>query len=244
MDQTDRVDEDELSRRLGWLTDGTDLLTGTVAELPDGAFGEPSVLPGWTRAHVIGHLARNADALVNLLTWARTGVETPMYPDQDSRQRDIERSASQPPARLRADLSDSIGRLAEAIEGMPAAAWQHTVRTNRGRPVPGAEVPWMRVREVWVHAVDLGARATFADVPADLGAALLADAFFFAARQPDPPAVRVLASDAELELSLGEPGAAGAAEVRAPIRELLPWALGRDRLLPAGVDWPALPAWL
>jgi len=240
---TCRVDQDELNRRLGWLDDGTALLSGTVAELPDEALAGPSVLPGWTRAHVVGHLARNADALINLLTWARTGVETPMYPDQDSRERDIERTAGRPPAELRVDLQGGIIRLAEAIRTMPAEAWQATVRTNRGRPVPGAEVPWMRVREVWVHAVDLAGRATFADVPADLAAALLTDAFFFAARHPEPPAVRVLATDAELELSLGRPEATPV-EVRAPIRELLPRALGRHRLLPAGVDWPELPSWL
>jgi maleylpyruvate isomerase len=246
------VDQDQLNRRLGWLQDGTALLTTTVADLPDEDLAGESLLAGWTRAHVVGHLARNAEALLNLLNWARTGVETPMYPDQASRERDIERSAGQPPAALRADLQDCITRFAAALEEMPVEAWQHTVRTNRGRPVPAAEVPWMRVREVWVHAIDLGGRASFADVPLDLGAALLTDAFFFASRNPDSPAVRVLASDAELELSLGgerdaaEPGPATAepVEVRAPIRELLPWALGRHRLLPAGVDWPELPAWL
>ena len=238
------MDQDELNRRLGWLADGTALLTETVAELPDQALAEASLLPGWTRAHVVGHLARNADALINLLTWARTGVETPMYPDQASRERDIERSAGQPPAELRADLQGGIARLAEAIRAMPAEAWQHTVRTNRGRPVPAAEVPWMRVREVWVHAIDLGGRAGFADVPVDLGAALLTDAFFFASRNPESPTVRVLATDADLELRLGEPDAAEPVEVRAPVGDLLPWALGRHRLLPAGVDWPELPGWL
>lgn len=233
---------EELNRQLRWMHDGTELAVATVRELPDDALAAPSLLPGWTRAHVVGHLARNADALVNLLNWARTGIETPMYPTQDSRQDDIERSAGQPPQQLRADLGEAVERLDEAVRAMPEHAWQQTVRTNRGRPVPGAEVPWMRVREVWVHAVDLGGRATFADVPVDVAAALLTDAFFFAGRNPEVPPVRVLATDAELELSLGEPGAEPA-EVRAPVRELLPWALGRQGV-PASADWPALPAWL
>ena len=41
--------------------------------------GAPSLLPGWTvgpRAHPRGAQRRR---LINLLTWARTGVETPMY---------------------------------------------------------------------------------------------------------------------------------------------------------------------
>jgi maleylpyruvate isomerase len=237
------VDQDLLNRRLGWLQDGTELLTATVAGLPDQALAGPSLLPGWTRASVLGHLARNADALLNLLSWARTGVETPMYPDQASRERDIERTAGQPPAELRADLQDGIARLADGIRSMPAEAWQHPVRTNSGRRVPAAEVPWMRVREVWVHTVDLAAGVTFSDVPLELGEALLTDAFFFAARHPEPPAVRVQASDAGLVTNLAADGQQPV-EVRAPVRQLLPWALGRHRLLPAGTDWPELPAWL
>lgn len=234
--------QDELERRLHWMHDGTDLLTRTVDDLSDAALAQPSLLDGWSRAHLVGHLARNADALINLLDWARTGIETPMYPDQQSRERDIERSAAQQPDALRADLLDGIVRLEQAIAAMPEEGWQAQVRTNRGRPIPGAEVPWMRVREVWVHAVDLGGGAGFADVPVDVAAALLCDAFFFAGRQPTAPAVRMVATDAELELSLGDP--ADAAEVRAPVAQLLPWALGRYRLLPAGRDWPSLPAWL
>jgi maleylpyruvate isomerase len=238
------VNEDELNRRLSWMRDGTELLTSTVDELTDEELAGPSLLPGWTRAHLVGHLARNADALVNLLDWARTGVETPMYPNPESRQDDIERSAKQPPAELRADLSNGIVRLDEAVRAMPEDAWQAEVRTNRGRPVPGAEVPWMRVREVWVHTVDLAGAATFADVPTDVGAALLTDAFFFAGRQPEAPAVRLVATDAELELRLGNPGGEPT-EVRAPVRELLPWALGRHLALPpSAAGWPVLPAWL
>jgi len=124
---------------------------------------------------------------------------------------------------------------------MPDAGWAGMVRTARGRPVPGAEVPWMRVREVWVHAVDLDAGASFADIPVEVGAALLTDAFSFAANRPDAPAVLVRATDAELELRLG---ADDAVPVLAPVVELLPWALGRDALRSAGRDWPRLPPWL
>ncbi len=237
------VMSEDLNRQLRWMHDGTELVVATVQDLPDDALAGPSLLPGWTRAHVVGHLARNADALVNLLNWARTGVETPMYPNQDSRQDDIERSSTQPPGQLRADLGAAIERLDEAVRTMPEQAWQQTVRTNQGRPVPGSEVPWMRVREVWVHAVDLGGRAGFADVPLDVAAALLADAFFFAGRHPEAPPVHVLATDAELELRLGD-AAGPVAEVRAPVSELLPWALGRQGVPAAGAGWPALPAWL
>ena len=57
----------------------------TVAALTDSQARAPSLLPGWTRGHVVTHLARNADALRNLLTWARTGIPTPMYPSRQAR---------------------------------------------------------------------------------------------------------------------------------------------------------------
>jgi maleylpyruvate isomerase len=63
----------------------TDRLLATVDGLDDAALRAPSLLPGWTRAHVLTHIARNADGLVNLVTWARTGEETPMYASTQAR---------------------------------------------------------------------------------------------------------------------------------------------------------------
>ena len=40
---------------------------------------------------------------------------------------------------------------------MPDDAWDGEIRTALGRATTGAEVPWMRVRESWVHALDLDA---------------------------------------------------------------------------------------
>ena len=64
------------------------------ARLTDTQIDGPSALPGWNRATLLTHLARNADALGNLLTWARTGVETPMYADPSSRAADIDAGRS------------------------------------------------------------------------------------------------------------------------------------------------------
>ena len=53
----------------------TSRLTAAAAGLTDAQAREPSRLPGWSRGHVLTHLARNADGLRNLLIWARTGIE-------------------------------------------------------------------------------------------------------------------------------------------------------------------------
>lgn len=89
---------------------------------------------------MIAHVARNADALVNLLAWARTGVETPMYASPESRDADIATTASLPPAALRADLIEARTRLAEAVEQLSETAWVAQVRTAQGRTVPAREV--------------------------------------------------------------------------------------------------------
>jgi uncharacterized protein (TIGR03083 family) len=46
--------------------EATRLLIDTVSTLPPAATAEPSLLRGWTRGHLLAHLARNADALTNL----------------------------------------------------------------------------------------------------------------------------------------------------------------------------------
>src|SRR5919198_6055635 len=78
---------------LGWADEGQQRIDDSVAGLTDGDARAPSRLAGWSRGHVLTHLARNADALVNLLTWARTGVERPMYVSSDQRDADIEAGA-------------------------------------------------------------------------------------------------------------------------------------------------------
>ena len=52
---------------MGEVDRATDRMLRTAATLDDAAVAAPSPLPGWTRGHVLTHLARNADGLGNLL---------------------------------------------------------------------------------------------------------------------------------------------------------------------------------
>ena len=63
---------------LAWVAHGTRLFTEQVAGLDEQSISAPSILPGWTRKHLVAHVAANADALGNLVRWARTGERTPM----------------------------------------------------------------------------------------------------------------------------------------------------------------------
>ena len=74
---------------LDWVAEGQQRAEDAAAGLDDARLHEPSRLAGWSRGHVLSHLARNADALVNLLAWARTGVESRMYATAGGREEGI-----------------------------------------------------------------------------------------------------------------------------------------------------------
>lgn len=222
-----------------WLRVGTGHLCVLADELDDAAFADASALPGWSRAHVIGHLARNAEALGRLCSWAATGIETPMYSGPGQRAADIESSAVLPPSTLRAQLGSTAADLEKALDVLDAGGWDALVRSALGREIPASEIPWLRVREVWFHAVDLDAGCTVGHFPAGLVDALLDDVVTGLSVKPSCPAVALRATDRGRGWDLG---AGGPIEVDAPAAALLAWVSGRGPA-PAGKA-PALPAWL
>ncbi|MBI4940318.1 MAG: maleylpyruvate isomerase family mycothiol-dependent enzyme [Actinobacteria bacterium] len=155
----------DLGATLSFVTTGTKLCADAVAGLDEAGFAAPSALPGWTRKHLVTHLAANAEALLRLLHWATTGERTPMYSSPEQRNADIEAGAQRPGTDLARWFTTSAARLDEALTAMPADAWAAEVVTAQGRTVPASEIPWMRAREVLVHAVDLATGVTFADLP-------------------------------------------------------------------------------
>jgi maleylpyruvate isomerase len=238
----DHLDDDtEYDRALELLALVTDDFLDDVRELDDAAVREASACPGWSRAHVITHVARNADALGNLVEWARTGVETPMYPSWDARNADIEAGAGRSAADLEADLESSGERLLAALAGLPLERRHAPVRNGSGQEAPGHEVLWWRVREVAYHHVDLRTGHTFADLPAAVLARGLDEAVDRLAARDGAPGLALEATDAPGRWCVGD----GAVTVRGRAADLLGWLTGRadgDRLQADG-PLPALPAW-
>jgi maleylpyruvate isomerase len=222
---------------LQWWADGEIVVARHVDRLTDDDLAADSGLPEWSRAHVVAHLARNADALVNLLTWARTGVETPMYPSRAARSAGIAATAVLRPCELRDDYVAACDRLAKAVEAMPADAWTAQVRNGQGAEIPVSAVPWMRAKEVWVHGVDLRAGLAFADLPADFCAALVDDVRgVFAAREQTPD-VTIVATD------VGRTWGDGGTRVEGPVSAVAAWLTRSDASGLIG-NVPPPPAWL
>jgi maleylpyruvate isomerase len=227
----------DLETSLRWWSEGELVVAGRVGDLTDDDLAAPSALAGWSRAHVVAHLARNADALINLLTWARTGVETPMYPSQEARDSGIAATVALPPAELRADYAEACARLAAAIETFPGEAWSEEVRTRQGAALPASQVPWMRAKEVWVHGVDLSAGLTFADAPAGFCTALVDDVLGVFAGRDQAPDVTILATDVDRTWGSGGP------TVQGPVSAVAAWLTRSDASGLTG-DVPQPPVWI
>jgi maleylpyruvate isomerase len=214
----------------------------TARTLSDADVLAPSALPGWTRGHVLTHIARNADGLVNLLTWAATGVEHPQYPYPGARTEAIEAGAARPIAAQLSDLESSARRFAEALTTVPPENWQHEVRWSGGDPRPASKILDSRLREVAIHHLDLDAGYSASDWPSPFALKILESVVpAFELRGISPITLLPTDVDARIEVSGGSK-----VEARGPASALATWLLGRDdgsALSVTGGPLPSPPAW-
>ncbi len=206
----------------------------------DGDPSAPSLLPGWTRGHLLTHVARNADGLVNLLNWARTGVRTPQYASWEQRESDIAAGADRPWDLLLDDVRDSGARFAAAAEALDLGDWTVQLDLPNG-PQPAALIPWRRLREVEVHHVDLAGPYTPADWPEAFAHRVLHEV----AHGLDGVSLTLYPTE------LGHPvqvGSGGPPSVAGPAYALAAWLAGRSpgaelAVTPVG-PLPPVPEWI
>jgi maleylpyruvate isomerase len=216
---------------------GTAYLLRKLQELRDDDLDAPSLLPGWSRRHLVAHIGYNARALARLVQWARTGVETPMYESDDQRRHEIVFGATLPPRALRHLVEHAVVHLNVEWRDLEDAQWDHPVVTAQGREVPVRETAWMRAKEVWVHAVDLGNGGSFHDFPAEMNDRIIDDVFRVWTRRGESVSVRVAKTDrtgADAVRSHGAPSDPDA-EVSGRTADLARWLARGD---PRGVSSP------
>jgi maleylpyruvate isomerase len=203
-------------------------LVGAIAGLSDADVRAPSPLPGWTRGHVLTHLARNAEGGTRLLEWARTGVPSYEYESLTARAAAIEQGAGRPAAALAADVRSSANGFFAAADGMPAQAWQRTVRWTTGHQSDAALIVPMRLGEVLIHHVDLDIGYRPRDWPAAFVSDYLDRAVTSLKGHADwPGAVRMEATDTGRVHEAGDITSASAV-IAGPEYALLAWLLGRS----------------
>ena len=199
----------------------TERLLRTAEALDGGVVSTPSLMRGWTVGHVLTHVARNADAYTNLLTWARTGVETPAYASPAARAEGIEAGAARPLQDQIDDIRTAHERFADAAAAMPAEAWTyHLPSTGQS----AAAVPWARLREVEVHHVDLGLEYTPADWSDAFALRLLRE--IISGAKSDGPALVLRPFGVQHPMSIGTPDDSSPT-VGGPTKSLAAWLAGR-----------------
>lgn len=157
------------------IDDATQRLLGDARLMADSDLRAPSLLPGWTRAHVLAHLARGADAMRNLLVGAGSGQVRPAYASAQARQAGIDQGAAMTAKDLTADLADSAMALRTVARRLPDEAWQVPLRILDSVPFPAAQILTRRLVELELHHCDLGAGYGPADWPAAFAAMELAE---------------------------------------------------------------------
>lgn len=220
----------------------TSRLLATARTLSDADVLAPSGLPEWSRGHVLTHIARNADSLVNLLTSAATGVEHPQYASREARDLGIAAGAARPAAEQLADIEASHRRFMDAAAAVPARYWQREVRWMSGELRPASKILDARLREVAIHHIDLDAGYSASDWSSQIALRILVSVLpALEVRGIEP--VTLVPTDVDVRIDLA---GGSAVEVRGAASALATWVLGRDdgsTLEVTGGQLPTPPAW-
>ena len=195
--------------------EATDRLLRNLDATPVAALTEPSRLPGWSRAHVVAHLAGNARSHVRMLDGCLAGEVRQQYEGgRTAREAAIDALAADPAAAV-AEHRAACAALESRWDRMRPEHWQRDVlRLDRG-PEPAAGLAWARWREVEMHRVDLGLGYEPADWSPDFARRLLEELLDRTGMR-DVVAARVRGSDAEVAAWLSGRSDGSALDVLGP----------------------------
>ncbi|MEU4443319.1 maleylpyruvate isomerase family mycothiol-dependent enzyme [Actinosynnema sp. NPDC050801] len=208
-------------------------LFDAIADLTDDQVAQPSSLPGWTRGHVLAHLADAARARSRVVEHAARGEQVALW-EPGERDAIIEATASRTAAEHRAATVEHCERLERAWAGI--SDWSEPADpVAAADPVPPVFTRW---REVWIHLVDLDLGVRPAEWSADFAVHTIG---ILLERLPDGVSLR--ATDVPRTWGTGT-------EVAGGVRDLAAWLAGRAPDEPPGSagplpglgPWPAYPS--
>ena len=224
-----------------------------VAALEDGSLSDadvraPSLLPGWSRGHVLTHVARNADGIALTLEGALRDEDVPRYPHgMAGRDADIEAGSDRAPEALIADVRTSAARLDGVFTRVLAAGPPVLTRTaDKGTPLRWIGARW---REVEIHHIDLGRGYGPQDWPAGFVANELPATADLVAERPGVVPLRVIITatgslNPDLVGRAWSTAAGDGLQVAGPDWAVLAWLVGRPSTATAWLTAaPDLPPW-
>lgn len=131
-------------------------LLADLRDIGDQDVREPSTLPGWSRGHVLTHLARNAAGQSKMLGGALRGELAEQYTGGvEARTKEIEQGAGRSARALVEDVEQSAVRLTRLWQQMTLDAWERPTIGAIAGERPAWATLWSRWRELALHHVDL-----------------------------------------------------------------------------------------
>jgi maleylpyruvate isomerase len=197
----------------------TQRFLGDTITISDSDWLGPTALPGWTRAHVATHLARNADVLRRYLTRLSSRPEL----ERDDLVQDLEAGSRRTPLEIQIDLDTSSGLLNDSFGQLTADGWA-TPLYGRLDGLTASDLSMMRLNEVVLHHVDLDCGFVFGDIDVRVAQWLLAWNLYRRADLTTGPGI-ALRTSSGLVLRVGS--GPGVSEVSGSDANLLGWLSGR-----------------
>ena len=198
-----------------------------LTELDDESVRRPSLLPDWSRAHVVAHVSRNADAFTQVLHQVMDARPAFMYTSNDDRDAAIEETVrTHDLAALVEDATASIARLIDAAWACPADPDASYARVPDGEErYPLETIGPRRRTEVEIHHADLGLAYGPGDWPVDFARNLVKQRQDEMAALPQGgPSMVLSATDVDGLWKFGE---GQGPQIHGTIGDLAWWLVGR-----------------
>lgn len=125
-----------------------------AASLQDADVRDASRLPGWSRGHVLAHVAGVAEAMERQLQYAADGETVDLYDGgSDGRNRAIEEGAVRSAEQHRQQLDTTLSNALSAFRDLQESGWRTPISYRGGVVRDGGLALW---RELVIHGTDLG----------------------------------------------------------------------------------------
>ncbi|WP_372983746.1 maleylpyruvate isomerase N-terminal domain-containing protein [Microbacterium sp.] len=148
---------------------GTAYFLRFLAQLPEQAYDQPGPPDAPAdRRTIIATVGYDARGWAGLAEAIREGAPAPTTFATGERDAAISLGASLPPRALRHLVEHSAVHLAVEWRDLPAEKWNGQGVDDQGAPIAIDRTPWLRARQTWLAAVDLGTGGSFSDFPRSL----------------------------------------------------------------------------
>jgi maleylpyruvate isomerase len=196
----------------------------------------PSLCEGWSRDHVLNHLARNAEALSRLVRAAVDGSGETMYASPERRDSDIDDGVGRAPDVVVGEVEETAVPLSHDLRRLsPEHRDVVLERTPGGPTFKGGMLPFMRLREIVYHHVDLDLGFGFDDLEGDLQVLFIENELKRQQGAPGAPALTLRSDEGDV-WTLGDGN--DDAPVTGSRAGILRWLARQD---PSGVRAETLP---